>query len=167
MLASRKTTKLSDIVIHSTGGLAVARFVYYISSLGGHMIDPSLLFYEVTNALLTASWLGIAAMLWRVRHLKLLDGGCPVIVITLIAYALTRAAIMCGYQPWNIPLIMAITAGLTITSAAIIMTVLYKLAKDNPAPPDDSPPALFKCLTPEAVKVYAEIKNGDKSWGQS
>lgn len=123
------------------------------------MIGPSVLFYEVTNLLLTMSWLAIAFMLWRIRHMKLLDGGCPVIVVTLCAYAVARIAIMLGYQPWNIPLVMAVTAGLTITSACIITSVLYRLGKDNPPPPLVTTP-LFKALSPEAVKVYAEIKNG-------
>lgn len=121
----------------------------------GH--GPGILFYELTNIVLLLSWVAIAVMLWRVRHLRLLDGGCPVVVMTLISYAAIRLGILFGYQPWNLPVVVAISAGLTCISAFVITLALAKLAKDQPPPP-----TLLDVLPEEAVKLYASIKkNGD------
>lgn len=126
-----------------------------------HSHGPGILFYELTNVLLLLSWVAIAVMLWRVRHLRLLYGGCPVVVATLISYACIRLGILLGYQPWNIPVVVAVSAGLTCISAFVITSALAKIAKTSPAPALDV--RLTEVLPDGAAKMYASIKKNEEA----
>jgi len=118
-------------------------------------VDIGEVFFLLSNVMLCAGWLTLAAQLWRVRKHDILQGGTYPVMATLVCYALMRGLSAFDQKPWDHPVLLAILSGLSLTSVWILVRTLNDLAKREP------PKGTTLVLNGDLAKTYKIIKQSE------
>lgn len=118
-------------------------------------MDTGELFFLLSNVLLCAGWLTLAAQLFRVRKHDILKGGTYPVIATLICYATMRGLAALDQKPWDHPVLLSILSGLSLTSVWILVRALNDLAQREPCR------GTTLILNGDLAKAYKTIKQNE------